>query len=291
MKILLTGACGMLGSAILAKNHGQHKIVPTTHNHNYSNFVYLDITDFESVEQVIYKHDVECVIHLAAITNVDFCQTHPHQAILVNYLATKNIAKVCRNNNIPLIFMSSGAVFSGSKHSPYKENDYRHPINIYGQSKKLAEDYVRHLVKYCIIRTGWLIGGHDKDHKFVSLMLRQINKGNKNLVAISNIFGSPTITYDLAGVIFQIVNHRIFGTYHVANSGLASRYDIVKEMINCLGINDTQATSVRYGYFKESAPRPKMEGLDCEKIKKKHGILLPDWKKSFCQYLTDYVKK
>ena len=286
MKILITGADGMLGESLLAQlKKKEHILFAFSHTKKTRDLAPLEITDHEQVAKVITTLKPDIIIHLAALTNVDYCESHQEEAFKVNYEATKNIVSICKKENIHLYFMSTGAVFSGEKKTPYIEGDVCKPVNIYGETKLKAEAEVRKLTSHCIIRTGWLIGGGDKDTKFVSLILSQLKNKTPLLHAVSNVYGSPTLTFDLATVIIKLIERKAQGTLHAVNRGMATRFDISKKILEILK-SDVKLEAVPFGYFKEKAKRPFMEALDSSKLKSKYHLSLPPWQVSLRTYIT-----
>lgn len=277
--ILVTGSNGALGSSvkkIFSKSDWQ-LLLPS--------HVKLDVSNFSKVTEYFRKASPNIVLHMAAITNVDYCEAHASETYKVNTDATKHLVKECRKFNIPFYFISTGAVFSGTKQSPYTEVDKLKPINIYGKSKLRAE---REIIKYknhCIIRTGWLIGGSKRDKKFISFILKQIKQKKKEIKVVTHIYGSPTLTDDLAKVIMKLIKKNARGTFHVVNKGVASRIDITKEVLKILNIKNIKIIPVKLGYFHEKAKRPKMEALKSIRLKRIGITELPSWQYSLKKYL------
>lgn len=285
MKILITGADGMLGESLLTQlKKKDHILFPFSHTKKTRDVTPLEITDHTQVEKVITTHKPDIIIHLAALTNVDYCELHPDEAFKVNYEATKNIAFICKKENICLYFLSTGAVFSGEKKSPYIESDICNPVNVYGETKLKAEEEIKKLSSYCIIRTGWLIGGGSKDTKFVSFILSQLKNKAPLLRAVSDVYGSPTLTFDLAMIIIKLIERKAQGTLHAVNRGIATRFDISKKILEILK-SDTKLEQVPFGYFKEKANRPHMEALDSSKLKSRYHLSLPPWQVSLRTYI------
>jgi len=292
MKIFLTGADGMLGSSIMngAKDE-DYSFFACSHTNSVFPYKKIDINNFRLVKNKINTYDPDVIIHLAALTDVDYCEVHPKEAYQINTFATKNIADHASACGIPIVFLSTGAVFDGKSTTSYKENDKLHPINVYGQTKQKAEEYVREFNNNLIIRTGWLIGGSYRDKKFVGKILQRIGSHTKELQAVSDIFGSPTTTDDLAVAVLKLVQMKAVGTFHVANEGIASRYEIAQEV---LFFTEKQKEvflkSVRYGFFGEVAPRPKMEALNTSYVHERYNIQLRSWKKALQNYLRKKIK-
>lgn len=285
MRILITGADGMLGESLLTQlKKKDHILFAFSHTKKTKDLTPLEITEHAQVEKVITTHKPDIIIHLAALTNVDHCELNRKEAFKVNYEATKNIVSICKKENIHLYFLSTGAVFSGEKKKPYIENDVCSPVNVYGETKLKAEEEVKKLSSYCIIRTGWLIGGGSKDTKFVSLILSQLKNKVPLLRAVSDVYGSPTLTFDLAEGIIKLIKRNAVGILHVVNRGMATRFDISKKILEILKSN-VALEEVPFGYFKEKANRPRMEALDSSKLKSKYHLSLPPWQVSLRTYI------
>ena len=285
MRIFVTGAGGMLGSSILRKIRKEKWQVFATGRKKGRGIIPLDITDYKAVKKALLEIKPDVIIHLAALTNVDFAELHPQIARKINTEATQHLAHLAQKMKSLFVFISTGAVFSGTKRKPYVEKDAISPANAYGMSKLLAEEAVRKIHTYLIIRTGWLIGGKKKDKKFVAQIMHLIDKEPKVLHVVSDVFGSPTLTDDLADAIIHLVKKGVTGTYHIANKGIGSRRDIAHMVLNIMKKKHIRLKSVKLGYFNEVAPRPKMEALDSTLVYKKHRISLPHWRKSLKKYI------
>ncbi|OGK14848.1 dTDP-4-dehydrorhamnose reductase [Candidatus Roizmanbacteria bacterium RIFCSPLOWO2_02_FULL_37_19] len=287
MRILITGAGGMLGSSLLKRIKKEKWEIYATGRKKGRGIIPLDITDFPSVKKTLSKIKPEVIIHLAALTNVDFAELHPDIAYRINTEAAKHLAEISRKIKSLLVFISTGAVFPGNKRKPYIESDIVSPVNIYGKSKLLAEQAVRKVDKYLIVRTGWLIGGKKKDKKFVAQIMDIISKEPKVLHVVSDVVGSPTLTDDLADAIVTLIKKGATGIYHVANEGTGSRKDIAKVVLEIMEKKHIKLKPVKLGFFNEAAPRPKMEAINSSLVNKKHGIQLPHWRKSLKKYILE----
>lgn len=275
----------MLGESLLSQlKKKDHILFAFSHTKKTRDLTPLEITDNEQVTKVITTNKPDIIIHLAALTNVDYCESHQEEAFKVNFEATKNIVSICKKENIHLYFMSTGAVFFGDKKKPYIENDICNPVNVYGKTKLKAEEEVKKLPSFCIIRTGWLIGGGNKDTKFVSLILSQLKNKAPLIRAVSDVYGSPTLTFDLAEAIIKLIERKAQGTFHAVNRGMATRFDISKKILEILKA-DVALEPVPFGYFKEKAKRPLMEALDSSKLKSKYHLSLPPWQVSLRTYI------
>lgn len=206
----------------------------------------------------------------------------------LNTTAASNLARQCRQKNIPLIQISTDFVFDGRKQGSYSETDPTNPINIYGLTKKEAEDVIKdQLDRYIILRTSWLIGQHGKN--FLKSILH-VAREKEILEVVNDQTGGPTPTGYLARAIRviadQIINHPEtvdYGVYHFSGSPSCSWYDLASEIIGKakeLGkvppsVKINPVTSAAYA---SSVSRPQNSQLDCSKIKQNFGIDQPDWK-------------
>lgn len=280
-KILITGSSGVLGSALLkVLTNTPYQVIPFPHT-------IADIRNFHHIKKTLEKVRPQCVIHLAALTDVDYCEKNPTIAYDVNTLATKYLADICNRSDIKMIFVSTGAVFDGKKKSPYDENDNPNPINIYGKSKFLAENEVRRLPNALIIRTGWLIGSFVDDKKFVGLIINQLKLGEKKLNIINGYKGSPTFAHDLAKVMIDMLINDEKGVFHIVNSGVATRIQITQEILKIIKRKDVKIIPVQRSFFSQIAHRPKNESLKSFLLPPQYIDIMPFWSHSLRRYIQD----
>lgn len=273
MRILVTGARGMLGQAVCrAAPAGVELITPGREQ--------LDIVDPLAVDSWLDRTRPGWVIHLAAMTNVDQCQREPGLAYQVNSTATAHLAAACRRCCAGLLFLSSIAVFDGQKPAPYDEMDPPRPGNVYGDSKWQAEQVVATLPRHLIVRSGWLFGGGPADKKFVSQMLA-LAPGREELAVVADKIGSPTSVDDLAGGLWRLLREEASGLFHLVNSGEpVSRYDLARTILAAAGL-PTRVRPVTSDYFPHLAPRPGMEAATSHKTV---GWLRP-WRPALIEYV------
>lgn len=275
-KILVTGSRGTLGKYVKASfKNSSYELFATDRRS-------LDVTDGQLVKDFILKSKPDFVIHLAALTNVDYCEKNPKEALATNTTGTKNLVLACKKLDIPFIFISTSAVFSGEKVG-YSERSTPNPLNKYGQSKMLAEQIIKkYLKKYYIIRAGWLIGGGKLEKKFISYIFNDIKKG-KNVSVVNDKWGTITYAAELAEFIKFLIEEKIkYGIYHFGSSGLCSRLDIanhIQKFVNKGTITPIPSTTFDSVFF---APRPRYEVLTTNKIP-----FINHWQKSLENYIQD----
>lgn len=277
MKILITGANGQLGQAVCRHLSLSHQVIATYRST-------LDITNPALVFNKLEQHCPNWVFHLAALTDVDQCQREPALAFQLNMEGTKNVVEQCRHFAIPLLFLSSIAVFDGQKSTPYNENDAPNPLNIYGQSKWAAEQIVATLPEHLIVRSGWLFGGGERDKKFVSKIV-SLARSQTTLSVVDDKIGSPTDVDDLSVGLERLILSKKRGVVHLVNAGTpVSRYQLAHHILQFAQLSTT-LHAVPSSHFPNLAPRPAMEAA--------HSLhtdnWLPLWQHSLQNYLCNLL--
>lgn len=255
MKILITGAAGMLG-ADLRKAFDAHELISTDLAGDVRR---LDITDTEQVVSTLDECRPDLVIHAAAYTDVDGCERDPDRAFRVNALGTWNVATACRLTDAAVVYISTDFVFDGEKGEPYTEYDPVNPISHYGASKLAGEQHVRALCpKHYVVRTAWLYGEHGKNFP---ISILNAAKSGKELKVVADQIGSPTFTADLAAAVRDIVQSPLYGTYHVTNKGSCSWYEFAKRILSLSGMNDIEVKPIKSDEWPTPTRRPKFSVL------------------------------
>jgi len=286
LRVLVTGANGMLGSALcpLLSKEG-YEVLATDINPTNTKIDILDIRDFDNVSKYINKVKPDMIFHLAAETDVDKCEVDADHAYLTNTRGTENIALICQKFNIPMIYISTCGVFDGQKIEAYNELDKPNPISIYTKSKFEGEKIVQNLLnRYFIFRAGWMIGGGKKDKKFVAKIV-ELTKTKDTLNVVNDKRGCPTFTKDFSECIIKIVKLGHYGLYHVTNKGSASRYDIACKIVEFLGRKDITVKPISSDLFPLPAPRPNSEVVDNYKLKLL-GIHMRPWEEALKEYIS-----
>jgi dTDP-4-dehydrorhamnose reductase len=247
-----------------------------------------DVAVREQVSAALDGFSPDLVLLLAAATDVDRCQRDRTYAFRSNAFGTEVTAAECGMRDIPLVFISTIAVFDGHKNSPYIEYDLPSPANQYGRSKLFGEEAVRTFSpRHWIVRTGWLFGGGPKDMKFVAKILGKAS-GADRISVVRDCVGSPTYTCDLAAGILRLCDGYPFGTYHLVNSGEpASRYELARHIMRIAGFSPDLVVPCLSNELGLDAPRPPMEAAASVKLALLDGSLdLPDWRDSLSSYIS-----
>lgn len=278
LKILATGAKGMMGSDIIPILSREFDILATDIDE-------LDICDEGSVRGTIEAFRPDWVLHMAAMTDLDNCEVEPEKASSVNFEGTRNLASACRDFGSAMVYISTSGVFSGKKKLPYNESDIPRPQNVYGETKYHGELAVQEILpnnRRLILRAGWLFGGGPQDKKFVSKIYK-IAKQKGSLLAVDDIFGSPNYTVDIGNLIIYLLKNNLSGLFHVANEGWANRFQIAKAIVEIAKV-ECVVEPVSSEFFKTRAPRPPMEAIDNIRLRE-IGYNMRPWKEALAEYL------
>lgn len=245
--VFVTGAGGLVGGQVAwtFAERGAN-VIAATHEH-------LDITDLDKVRTSLTQAEPGVVVHCAAITDVDACESDPERAFAVNALGAENIAVAAREVGAAIVHLSSDYVFDGTK-GMYVEDDPTNPIQVYGRSKLEGDERVRAATPWhFIVRSAWIYGAGGKN--FISKHLPRLLASGEPITAVDDQCGSPTYAPDLAEAIAKLVETLKYGTYHVVNEGTCSFADVAEA---ALEIEDAtnELTRVPVASLGRPAPRP-----------------------------------
>ncbi|MCX6715584.1 MAG: NAD(P)-dependent oxidoreductase [Candidatus Taylorbacteria bacterium] len=233
-KVLITGCGGMLGEGVYQRFKERCKVFATDRDVNEPWLEYLDVSSKDQVDEYLQKVIPDYIIHLAAFTDMEYCEKNPEETYATNEGGVKNFLPYVRSKNIPFVYISTAGIFDGKKDA-YHEEDVPNPLSVYGKSKYAGELAARSAPSSIVIRAGWMMGGGPiKDKKFINKIIKQLQKGVKELSVVDDKLGTPCYTYDLARIIEHLLDKRSFGIYHGACSGAGSRLDIARFMISKL---------------------------------------------------------
>ncbi len=224
--VLITGAPGQLGSDLVKVVGKDYQTIPASSAD-------FDVKNFEAAMEFIKNAKPDVIIHAAAFTDVDGCESQQNKAFTVNGLGTRNVAIAARGVDAKLFYISTDYVFDGAKTEPYREYDHPNPQTIYGKSKLMGEEFVKEqLRKFFIIRIAWLYG--QNGHNFVKTMLN-LAREKEEIKVVDNQRGSPTWTMDIARQIRKLLSTEAYGTYHCTSQGSCTWYEFALEIFKCAG--------------------------------------------------------
>lgn len=274
MKLLVTGAAGMLGrDVMLAAGNAGHEVVGFGHAE-------LDVTDEKAVASKIEAERPDVVINCAAWTDVDGAEESESDATAVNGTAAESLAAAAASVGGTVVYVSSDYVFDGAKDTPYVETDQPAPLSAYGRSKLAGEESTAAANKrHFIVRSSWLfgIGGPN----FVETMLRLAADHGEVLVVRDQV-GSPTYTWHLAYGIVRLIEGVEYGIHHMAAAGSCSWYEFAREIFEQAAV-ECRVLSATTEMLGRPAPRPAYSALTSGR---EHPIELPSWQDGLAGYLA-----
>ncbi len=242
----------------------------------------LDITDLAAVRKVFKEVQPRAILHLAAATDMGKCEADPAYAYMANAVGTYNLALAAREGGARFIYVSTAGVFDGEKKGAYTESDIPNPPNIYGHSKYLGEFAVSGLLEnYVIVRTCWVFGGGaENDKKFVGKIVGKLrDPQTKVLKGTSDEIGMPTYGKDIMASLKKLLLGDEKGIVHIANEGVASRYEVAKY------IAETLASTIPVESAMSSSFDLSMEITKNQSLSSRIGLMRP-WQRALKEYLT-----
>ena len=295
MNILVTGANGQLGNEmrIVAKGSKDKYIFTDVVEVEGQETTILDITNIDSIRKMVSDNDVKVIVNCAAYTNVDKAETDQNFCELLNAKATENLAIAMKEVNGLLVHISTDYVFGGDPYNtPCKEDLKGTPTGVYGMTKLHGEQAIQKTgVDYLIFRTAWLYSEFGKN--FVKTMLN-LTATKLQLKVVFDQVGTPTYAYDLAKVIYDIIENRKFegntGIYHYSNEGVTSWYDFTKLIAEIAGNKECDIQPCHSDEFPSPVKRPAFSVLDKTKVKETFGIKVPYWTDSLKICMKNLMK-
>ena len=280
-KILVIGGNGLLGSKIVKLAQTKYECVPTYRTRALlQNSLRLDITSKEEVFRVFKVVEPNVIMHVAAETSVDKCETDRDRAWKVNVEGTANVAQACCKMNLKLVYVSTDYVFDGEK-GLYTEQDKPNPINCYGQTKLKGEESVRERCKdHVIARTSVLFGWHPWKKNFATWAIEAL-RCEKRIEVVDDHFNSPTLADNLAEALLEMVEKDLSGTYHTAGSERISRYEFVAKIAKIFDLDMHLIKPIKMRELKTwVAKRPRDSSLRIDKARKQLKTRFLDVKES-----------
>ena len=281
MKILVTGANGLLGQTIIRLLlEKQYEVIATGKGearvdaNSSPGYIYkdIDITDGPAVERLIMEHRPSIIVHAAAMTQVDQCELNKQDCYNINVTATRFIIDAAKAVNARLIFVSTDFIFDGNN-GPYSENDEPAPVNYYGSTKLVAEKAVMESgLDYAIARTILVYGSVPATGRTnIVGFVRQNLEANKPIKMVTDQVRTPTFVDDLAKGIILIIEKNGKGIYHLSGEQEMTPYDIAVETAKYFGLNEALISKASTDDIKQPAVRPAKTGFNISKAKKELG--------------------
>lgn len=280
MRFLVTGVKGQLGYDIcnVLRKKGYEAVGVDIEE--------MDLTKEEQVRSTIFGQGIDGVFHCAAYTAVDKAEDEVELCRKVNVDGTKYIATACKEEQIPLLYLSTDYIFHGEGENEWKEEGEEiSPLNVYGQTKYEGEQWVRELVeKHFIVRISWVFGKNGTN--FIKTMIR-LGRERVKLQVVADQVGSPTYTRDLAKLLVSMMESDKYGTYHATNEGVCSWYEFACEIFKQTDMKEVEVTPVTSEAFPTKAKRPHNSRMSKDKLEKNGFFRLPAWQDAVGRYLKE----
>ena len=296
-KILLTGVNGQVGHALKTKLL-EYELFALSREQ-------LDLSKVHDIRRVVREIKPDLIINPAAYTAVDKAETEPELAHAINATAPQILAEEAARLNAAFIHFSTDYVYDGTKATPYVEDDATNPVSVYGKSKLAGEDAIRQAgLPHLILRTSWVYGAYGKN--FLKTILRLASE-HDSLRVVSDQFGAPTSSEDIAKGIVELVNvwqpdlESQTGVYHFTNTGSTSWHGFSCEIVNqynqlatihnwpALKVNINNIIAITTADYPTPAVRPANSRLDNTKLKQVFNLELPSWQQGLQQVMQTIV--
>jgi dTDP-4-dehydrorhamnose reductase len=289
MKIVILGAGGRLGAALLREYRDKFHVVGFNHTQ-------LNLSDLGAVREKLRNTSFDILINAAGFTKVDLCETQPDRAFLINAEAPRVVAEICDEKNARLIHFSTDYVFDGAKCEPYTEEDQASPISVYGESKLAGENNVLAAKSQnLVVRVSWVFGPDRPS--FIDAMVQQAQE-NDEVDAVVDKFSTPTYTLDIAAMLPRVFDGNVSGgILHFANAGQCSWREYAQWAVDCcleaglpLRVKTIGVRKLR-DMANWIARRPVYSALSTAKYTKLTGISPRTWREAVSDYITRFYSK
>ena len=281
-RVLITGSNGLLGQKlialllpmpdveVIATARGSNRM--SAHFPGLTKYSPLDISNRSEVLDVIGRYKPDHVIHAAAMTNVDQCETEREMCWQINVEGTRHIIEACTVHNAHLVHVSTDFIFDGSS-GPYKETALPCPVNFYGESKVAAEKLVQEsALKWAIARTVLVYGTlHDGSRSNIVLWVKNSLEEGKSLKLVNDQLRSPTLAEDLAMGCWLIAKNNATGIYNISGKDLLTPYEMAIKVAEVFDLDKTLIEKTDSTQFKQPARRPARTGFILTKAQTELG--------------------
>jgi dTDP-4-dehydrorhamnose reductase len=281
MKVLVCGAGGQLGQAMVRRLSSVHDVIARTSAE-------LDVTSTAEVTQAVRAVQPDAVINCAAYTNVDGAEVEPERALAVNAIGPRNLARAAREANATLVHFSTDFVFDGKAAAPYAETDAPRPEGVYAASKLLGEWFAAETGRTYVLRVESLFGG-PRAKSSVDLLLNAIVTGAEAR-AFSDRTVSPSYVDDVVEASLALLErNRPAGLYHCVNTGMTTWLNLARELAALTGRHQARIIPIRMSDLTLKAPRPQFAALSNAKLTGE-GISMPTWQDALRRYVETRLK-
>jgi dTDP-4-dehydrorhamnose reductase len=276
MRIVVTGAAGQLGTAIVHQYQGRAEVIPATRQT-------LDIGDAASVDAFLARERPDAVINCAAYNDVDGAEDHAADALRVNAMAVRLLARATAAAGAILVHYGTDFIFDGLASRPYSEDDEPAPQSVYACSKLLGDWLAADCPRHYVLRVESLFGG-SRRRSSVDRIVDAIRKGEPARVFVDRSV-TPSYVHDVADASFRLIESAApAGVYHAVNSGVTTWFELAEEIGRQLGVEPT-LVPVKVADVPMKARRPQYAALSNDKLARA-GIQMPTWRDALRRYLS-----
>ena len=277
MKVLVTGAAGLLGKLVVEAGRDRHEMIGLRREE-------LDVTDREAVRATLPHLKPDAVLHCAAYTAVDRAEDEPDRAMVLNADGVEWVAAAAMECGAVVVYVSSDYVFDGEAEVPYREEDNTQPISSYGRSKLEGERRLARVYPdgHIIVRTAWLYG---PGKGFVDWAKDRLVR-EEELALIADQRGSLTYAGEVARGMLTLVEQRRRGVFHLVNRGDASWYEVGLALAEELAIESPRLRAIRSSDLPRPAPRPGYSVMSVGRFERVTGTRVTSWREALRRYLS-----
>ncbi len=279
-KILITGSNGLLGQklvdvlsqetnvSLIATARGENRL-PNKEGFTYET---MDITNREMVNRVVDKYEPDVIIHTAAMTNVDQCETEKENCWDQNVHSVEYLIEAAERNHIFLLHLSTDFIFDG-ENGPYDENAVANPVSFYGWSKLAAEHLLMHSkIKWAIARTILVYGiAHDMSRSNIILWVKNSLENGKKINVVSDQWRTPTLAEDLAKGCILIAQKEVEGIFNISGKDLLNPFQMANMTADYFNLDKSLISEATAATFSQPAKRPLKTGFDLTKSREVLG--------------------
>lgn len=290
MRAYVIGAGGMLGAALVPYFTSKgYRVYATDIDVNASWLEYRDVRDYHGIHFDITGFNPNVIINLAAMTDLEVCESHAGDAIATNAGGSANCAALAAKFGIPYVYISTAGVFDGGSEY-YTDESTPNPLCIYAKSKYWGELAAATYNSSITLRCGWQMGSCEKDKKFIGKIMKQLKSGATELNVVTDKQGTPTYVEDFTRQIEKLLTEKKYGVFNAVCKGEASRYDVSIELLRLLKLQDKVKVNIVTSEFwaKEYyATRPASEKLVTSKLDKMGLNVMRPWQEALAEYVAE----
>ena len=281
MKVLITGAAGQLGHAMVARLKNEHDVVAWTRAE-------VDLARHREVRDAVRALAPDAIVNCASFNQVDRCEEDQITAFEVNAMVVNTLARAAAESRAVFMHYSTDFVFSGAATTPYSELDRPEPRSVYAQSKLVGEWLAAGAGQYYVLRVESLFGGPLR-RSSVDRIVDAVKSDQAAPVFVDRVV-SPSYVADVADASAFILRTRPApGIYHCVNSGHATWFAVGEEIVKCLGKRNESLKPISVSEVKLPAPRPQFAALSNDKLARA-GYVMPPWQDAIARYLAPSPK-